>query len=101
MILLKTKILSGLYAKGKDGDDCARCAYDRLDNWLKYCREKEIPLTVTGLAVNGEDMKALGYSGAEIRSVLERLRDLCVIEEIRGTREFLLSKAKEWRKNDG
>lgn len=94
-------ISSVLYAKGKDGDDCARCAYDRLDNWLKYCREKEIPLTVTGLAVNGEDMKALGYSGAEIRSVLERLRDLCVIEEIRGTREFLLSKAKEWRKNDG
>lgn len=85
-----------LNAMGKGGDERAKIAYGRLAAWLKKVREKEIPLSVASLAVSGDDMKALGYSGAEIRSVLEKLRDLCVSEEIVGTREVLLSKAKEW-----
>ena len=94
-------ILSVLQAMGKDGDKCAMRAYDSLNNWLKTARERKIPLTVKSLAISGEDMKECGYRGAEIKSALERLRDLCIREEISGAREILLSKAKEWRRNDG
>ncbi|MGN0788601.1 MAG: hypothetical protein ACI4MY_01580 [Christensenellales bacterium] len=90
-------ISSVLLAMGNDGDECAKTAHDRLCEWLKRVREKEIPLSVASLAVSGDDMKTLGYSGVEIKTVLERLRDLCVREERSGTREVLLSKAKEWR----
>ena len=94
-------ILSVLQAMSKDGDECAMRAYDSQNNWLKTAREREIPLTVKSLAVNGEDIKRRGYKGAEIRAVLERLRDLCVEEEITGAREVLLSKVEEWRRNNG
>lgn len=94
-------ILSILQAMGKDGDEISLRAYERLDEWLNKVREKNIPLSVASLAVSGDDMKALGYRGAEIKAVLERLRDLCVTKEISGAREILLSKAKEWRRNDG
>ena len=94
-------ILSVLLAMEKGGDERAKIAYDRLSKWLKRVREKNIPLSLASLAVSGDDMKALGYRGAEIKSVLERLRDLCVREEISGAREILLSKAKEWRENNG
>ena len=94
-------ILSVLQAMSKDGDERAQLAYERQSVWLNRVKEKEIPLSVKSLAVSGEDMKECGYRGAEIRAVLERLRDLCVEEEISGAREILLSKAKEWRRNDG
>lgn len=94
-------ILSVLQAMSKGGDERAMRAYDSQNNWLKTAREKEIPLTVKSLAVNGEDIKRRGYRGAEIRAVLERLRDLCVEEEITGAREVLLSKVEEWRRNNG
>lgn len=94
-------ISSVLLAMGKDGDERAQLAYERQSVWLNRVKEKEIPLSVKSLAVSGEDMKECGYRGAEIRVVLERLRDLCVEEEISGAREILLSKAKEWRRNDG
>lgn len=94
-------ILSVLQAMSKDGDERAQLAYERQSVWLNRVKEKEIPLSVGSLAVSGEDMKECGYRGAEIRAVLERLRDMCVEEEISGAREILLSKAKEWRRNDG
>ncbi|MGN0797271.1 MAG: hypothetical protein ACI4M5_03610 [Christensenellales bacterium] len=94
-------ILSVLQAMSKDGDKSAMRAYDSQNNWLKTAREREIPLTVKSLAVNGEDIKRCGYRGAEIKAVLERLRDLCVTKEITGAREVLLSKVEEWRRNNG
>ena len=94
-------ILSVLQAMSNDGDERAQLAYERQSVWLNRVKEKDIPLSVKSLAVSGDDMKECGYRGAEIRAVLERLRDLCVEEEISGAREILLSKAKEWRRNDG
>ena len=94
-------ILSVLQAMSKDGDERAQLAYEKQSVWLNRVKEKDIPLSVKSLAVSGEDMKECGYRGAEIRAVLERLRDLCVEEEISGAREILLSKAKEWRRKDG
>ncbi len=55
--------------------------------------DKQECVSLRTLAVNGDDMMALGYQGPEIREALERLL-LCVLrDEIRNEREPLMQKA--------
>ena len=55
--------------------------------------DKQECVSLRTLAVNGDDMMALGYQGPEIREALERLL-LCVLrDEIRNERESLMQKA--------
>ena len=46
--------------------------------------------TVKKLAVNGKDLLALGYEGAQIGQALERLLNAVVFENIENKKETLL-----------
>ncbi len=55
--------------------------------------DKQECVSLRTLAVNGDDMRSLGYQGPEIREALEQLL-LCVLrDEIRNEREPLMQKA--------
>ena len=51
-------------------------------------------ISLKDLAVNGDDMIALGYQGAEIKEVLEQLLIIVLKDEIPNERETLLNHAK-------
>ena len=53
--------------------------------------------TLKDLAVNGNDLMELGYSGKEIGACLNMLLSLVVDETIPNTREVLLAAAGRWR----
>ena len=50
-------------------------------------------VSLKDLAVNGDDMLALGYQGPEIREILERLLIMVLKDEIPNEREILMQKA--------
>ena len=50
-------------------------------------------VSLKDLAVNGDDMLALGYQGPEIREILERLLIMVLKDEIPNEREVLIQKA--------
>ena len=65
---------------------------------LLYQMDAEAALpTLKDLAVNGNDLMELGYSGKEIGACLNMLLSLVVDETIPNTREVLLAAAGRWR----
>lgn len=53
------------------------------------------PLTVKDLAVNGNDISALGYKGVQIGEVLKNLLSIVIENPKNNTKEYLIKKAKE------
>ena len=55
------------------------------------------PLSLGELKVNGEDIKALGFSGKEIGDALARLLTMTARDEVKNEREALLTAAEKIR----
>ena len=56
---------------------------------------EKTPYRVSDLAVNGNDVTALGCSGREVGEVLNRLLDLVISCKIENSREALLGYLKD------
>ena len=62
---------------------------------LLSMREEEQLLSLRTLAVNGTDLLACGFQGAQIGSMLKKLLEYAIEDPSRNTRDQLLAKAKE------
>lgn len=75
------------------GETCERLRLTR-----KMCEQiiadKE-PYNLSRLAVNGNDLLALGYKGSEIKKELDFLLDTVIEDKNKNEREYLLSLAKK------
>lgn len=72
-------------------DDCPRA--DRFQATLDAMKEKNIPFTVRQLAVNGDDIKKLGFKGEEIGKALDALLTECIDGRLRNERAALINAA--------
>ncbi len=64
------------------------------DNYLdelKKLEEKNVCLSISDLAVNGNDLISSGYKGKEIGETLEKLLDKVLKNELRNSKEALLN----------
>lgn len=68
--------------------------YQIKDEIIKILNSHE-PISVKDLAVNGNDIMALGFKGKEIGEVLNKLLDIVIENSQTNTKEYLLKKAKE------
>ena len=60
---------------------------------IGYIKRKNLCINRTSLMINGYDLIALGYSGREIREILDYLLDLVINDKINNDREELLNIA--------
>lgn len=68
---------------------------DKIEEIKNITREiiaKQECFSLKQLAVNGEDIKKAGYSGSEIRIILEQLLDLVIEEKLPNDRRILLNQ---------
>ena len=77
----------------------ALCAYrmeeiDRLEQMLDEIYQQNGRFTRKDLAVNGHDLMALGYHGADLSRILEKLVTAVVFEGCENSRQALLERAK-------
>ncbi len=72
-------------------DDSPRA--DRFQSTLDAMIKKKIPFTVRQLAVNGNDIKKLGFKGEKIGEVLQELLTGCIEGNLGNDRETLLAAA--------
>ena len=56
-------------------------------------------ISIKNLAVNGNDIKKLGYTGPQISEVLNKLLDMVIDEKCVNKKEVLISEAQKWRCN--
>ena len=63
---------------------------DNYINELKKLEEKNVCLSISDLAVDGNDLISLGYKGKEIGEKLEKLLDKVLKNEIRNSKKDLL-----------
>lgn len=68
---------------------------------LAEIRAENACLTVKGLAVNGNDLLALGYQGKAIGETLNALLEGVLDETLPNERQALLDRAKQRVANDG
>ena len=69
--------------------------FDRVEELLEEIRREDDCLSLRDLAVNGNDLRTLGYAGPEIGRCLERLLSQVVDETLENTREALLAAAQQ------
>ena len=90
----------------KRADILAQSLHGRRQNlqWLNALEQLAVEeeaaqscLSLKGLPVNGHDMLALGYRGAEIGAVLNRLLSEVLEEQCPCERMALLQRAEAWR----
>ncbi|MGN0771490.1 MAG: hypothetical protein ACI4MI_02765 [Christensenellales bacterium] len=94
-------IAAVLGAMSRSGDKASTIAAGKLERWMAVVKDKKIPLKISDLKLTGDDIKNLGYKGADIRKTLENLRDWCVENQTESNREELTEIAVRWRKNNG
>jgi tRNA nucleotidyltransferase (CCA-adding enzyme) len=62
---------------------------------LKAVEQSGIPYKLSDLAVNGNDLLALGYKGAEIKATLASLQTRVLSGELQNKREYLIDYLKK------
>ena len=65
--------------------------FARIRSLMAEIQEENACLTLKELAVNGHDLMALGYSGREIGTALNRLLEMVLEEQLPNEREALLN----------
>ncbi len=71
---------------------------DELEQLLEHILEKDACFSLKQLAINGNDLMALGYKGKEIGQMLQFLLELVMDESIPNHKDALLLKAEEEQK---
>lgn len=79
-------------------DEDAAAWLDAVKETVLRLNLAESRLTVPALAVDGSDMKALGYCGREIGNILKDLLDKVLDGTLENRRECLLAEAENQRK---
>ena len=69
--------------------------FPQIRRLLEEIRREEVCLKVTDLAVNGEDLLALGYRGREIGTCLQGLLDQVLEERLPNDRQALLQATQK------
>ena len=64
------------------------------ERYLEVLNNKE-PLRIRDLAINGNDLKELGYSGLDIGNQLQKLLDIVLGQPEKNTRETLLKMSRK------
>lgn len=59
-----------------------------------YIRQNEIPVTIGQLAISGEDVISLGFSGAKIGEILKRTLNFVCLHPAQNTKEGLIKYIK-------
>lgn len=72
-------------------DDCPRA--DRFQAVYDKMKEQNIPFTVRQLAVNGDDIKKLGFKGEAIGKTLDALLTGCIDGRLKNERTALMNAA--------
>ena len=71
--------------------------FSRIQALLETIRREQACLTLRDLAVKGDDLMALGFSGRQIGTALNQLLEAVVEEPLPNDREALLEAAKQFR----
>lgn len=67
---------------------------DRLKSTLQNMKDSGIPLKISELAINGNDLKEVGYKGIEIGDKLRELHTMCLEGRLKNDRQLLLKYLK-------
>ena len=78
-------------------DEAAAARLDAVKETVLRLNLAESRLTVPALAVDGNDMKALGYSGPQIGQILKQLLEKVLDGSLENRRESLLDEAEKQR----
>ncbi len=70
---------------------------DKLEQLLEAIVEKDACFSLKQLAVNGNDLIAMGYRGKEIGQMLQFLLEMVMDETLPNDKELLIAKVKEHR----
>ncbi|MEG2561598.1 MAG: hypothetical protein RSB10_03200 [Clostridia bacterium] len=62
-----------------------------LQKTKDYINERCLPTRVSRLEINGDDLVAVGVKGKNIKSALDEILDMCVLEKIANKRDVLLA----------
>ena len=79
-------------------DEAAAARLNAVKETVLRLNLAESRLTVPALAVDGNDMKALGYSGPQIGHILKQLLEKVLDGSLENRRESLLDEAEKQRK---
>ncbi len=79
-------------------DETAAARFDAIQETVIRLNQSESRLTVPALAVDGNDMKALGYSGREIGKILNELLEKVLDGALENHREGLMAYAEKGRR---
>lgn len=78
---------------GKKEDASGGVKVDLMRNLVDEVVRQKQPIHIRDLAVNGDDIKGMGFQGPEIGRVLRELQVIILDDPTLNTREFLLHKA--------
>lgn len=82
-------------AAGEKGNTAA---VETLERKVRDILERNLPLRVKDLAVNGNDLKGLGIrQGRDMGRLLYRLLDIVLDDPQRNKKDFLLDLVRKWR----
>ncbi len=90
-LLLKLQDADSIGTGTDHAEELSRSAQAR--QILEEIREENCALSLSGLAVNGHDMMALGYQGKAIGRILDTLLNMVLDDQLENTREALLEAA--------
>ena len=83
---------------GKESDIVTQCHYlTMLQLFVLDSYYKKDVYTLSGLAINGDDLLILGYKGKQIGNILNTLLDMVMQDETLNTRERLFFCIKTLR----
>lgn len=82
------------FAKARTSDKYMLVALNILQKQIQFCKENDV-YCLRHLAINGNDVKQAGFKGKDIGSILNKLLDMIIREDIQNNREELLNTIDE------
>lgn len=73
----------------------------RFTATLEDMKKKNVPFEITQLKINGNDVKAAGFTGKDIGRILDTARDMCIQYTLANERKQLLSFVARTAKKEG
>ena len=98
IIKLTLELMSGdTEGKNPDYQESQYNSYRLAEKQIDEIIESGLCLKLSELAVNGEDLRQLGFKGKEIGNTLNKLLDMVIEEKIANKKDVLINSAKMFK----